>query len=118
LAKVHHGAGVGYRNRGALVCTAALTLSHPSKAEAKQGAEDRSQRKADGAGHEFRRLFKPEIDAAVKKAPRRDFFKFGGSSTITIFEPNRIALAPDLVEKSKQGMELYSRIGDVMGSRA
>ena len=54
----------------------------------------------------------------VEKGAEKGYFKFGGSSTITIFEPNRIVLATDLLEKSKQGMELYAKIGDVMGSRS
>jgi phosphatidylserine decarboxylase len=54
----------------------------------------------------------------VEKGAEKGYFKFGGSSTITIFEPGRIVLAADLLEKSKEGVELYARIGDVMGSRA
>jgi phosphatidylserine decarboxylase len=63
----------------------------------------------------FEYSYKP---GTVDKGAEKGFFKFGGSSTITIFEPNRITLAVDLVEKSKEGMELYARIGDVMGSRS
>lgn len=54
---------------------------------------------------------------AVVKGQEKGFFKFGGSSTITIFEPNRIQLAEDLVQKSREGLELYARIGDGMGKR-
>jgi phosphatidylserine decarboxylase len=54
----------------------------------------------------------------VEKGAEKGYFKFGGSSTITIFEPGRITLAADLLEKSKSGMELYAKIGDVMGARA
>ena len=53
----------------------------------------------------------------VKKGDEKGYFKFGGSETITLFEPNRIQLAKDLVEQSRQGRELYARIGDYMGSR-
>lgn len=53
----------------------------------------------------------------VQKGAEKGYFKFGGSSTITLFEPNRIKLADDLVTHSKQGRELYARIGDVMGAR-
>lgn len=62
----------------------------------------------------FEYTYKP---GPVVKGAEKGFFKFGGSSTITIFEPNRIELAADLVEKAKEGMELYARIGDVMGMR-
>jgi phosphatidylserine decarboxylase len=62
----------------------------------------------------FEYTYKP---GPVVKGAEKGFFRFGGSSTITIFEPNRIVLSSDLVEKSKEGMELYARIGDVMGAR-
>jgi phosphatidylserine decarboxylase len=62
----------------------------------------------------FEYTFKP---GPIKKGDEKGFFKFGGSSTITIFEPNRIKLSDDLVEKSAAGLELYARIGDVMGRR-
>jgi phosphatidylserine decarboxylase len=62
----------------------------------------------------FKYTYKP---GPVEKGAEKGFFKFGGSSTVTIFEPNRITLASDLLEKSKQGMEMYARIGDAMGQR-
>jgi phosphatidylserine decarboxylase len=51
----------------------------------------------------------------VEKGAEKGYFKFGGSSTITIFEPGRIKLAADLVENSRQCRELYARVGDGMG---
>jgi phosphatidylserine decarboxylase len=62
----------------------------------------------------FEYTYKP---GPVLKGAEKGYFKFGGSSTITIFEPNRIQLAADLLEKSREGMELYARIGDVLGER-
>lgn len=62
----------------------------------------------------FEYTYKP---GPIAKGQEKGFFKFGGSSTITIFEPNRITLAQDLVENSAKGMELYAKIGDVMGNR-
>jgi len=53
---------------------------------------------------------------AVVKGDEKGYFKFGGSSTITIFEPGRIKLAKDLVENSRQCRELYARVGDGMGA--
>ena len=53
----------------------------------------------------------------VKKGDEKGFFKFGGSSTITLFERGRIQLAADLVECSERGMELYARMGDRLGMR-
>ena len=34
------------------------------------------------------------------------------------FEPGRIRLAPDLLEKTAEGMELFARQGDAMGTAA
>lgn len=51
----------------------------------------------------------------IAKGIEKGYFKFGGSSTITFFEPGRIELDADLIEKTKAGMELYARMGDRMG---
>lgn len=51
----------------------------------------------------------------VQKGDEKGYFAFGGSSTITIFQPGKIKLAQDLVENSAQQRELYARIGDFMG---
>jgi phosphatidylserine decarboxylase len=53
----------------------------------------------------------------VKKGDEKGFFKFGGSSTITLFERGHIQIAADLVECSDRGMELYARMGDRLGVR-
>lgn len=52
---------------------------------------------------------------AVEKGDEKGYFKFGGSSTILIFEPDRIEFAPDLIQQSRHHRELYARIGDVAG---
>ena len=62
----------------------------------------------------FEYTYKP---GPVTKGQEKGYFKFGGSSTITIFEPNRIVLADDLVENSLKNTELYAKIGDLMGHR-
>jgi phosphatidylserine decarboxylase len=51
----------------------------------------------------------------VAKGDEKGYFRFGGSSTITLFEPGKITLAPDLAAHSAEQVELYARIGDVMG---
>ena len=51
----------------------------------------------------------------VEKGAEKGYFKFGGSSTVTLFERGRIELAKDLVETSQGGMELYARMGDLLG---
>ncbi|RBP37412.1 phosphatidylserine decarboxylase [Roseimicrobium gellanilyticum] len=49
----------------------------------------------------------------VTKGQEMGYFIFGGSCFITVFEQGRVQLAPDLLEHSAQGREVYSRIGDV-----
>lgn len=54
----------------------------------------------------------------IRKGDEKGYFQFGGSETVTLFEPGRIQLAEDLVENSRAGRELYARMGDVMGRRS
>lgn len=51
----------------------------------------------------------------VGKGAEKGFFLFGGSTVITLFEPNRIEFDADLLEHSAQGIETYARMGDSMG---
>ena len=57
-----------------------------------------------------------EPDVAVSKGEEKGYFRFGGSSTILIFEPGRVAFDDDLVEQSALNRELYARMGDSMGT--
>ena len=52
----------------------------------------------------------------VVKGAEKGYFAFGGSSTMTFFEPGAIQLADDLLEHSRQCRELYARIGSPLGS--
>ncbi|MDB6053951.1 MAG: psd [Verrucomicrobiales bacterium] len=61
----------------------------------------------------FEYTYKP---GQVSKGEEKGFFKFGGSSTITLFEKNRIRLDDDLISNSKQNRELYARMGDHLGT--
>ena len=54
----------------------------------------------------------------VAKGAEKGCFKFGGSSTIVLFERGRVKLADDLVENAKLNRELYARVGDRMAVRA
>lgn len=47
----------------------------------------------------------------IEKGAEKGYFAFGGSSTILLFEPGRINITPDLLERSKQCTETYARIG-------
>jgi len=51
----------------------------------------------------------------IGKAAEKGYFAFGGSSTITIFQPGKVKLAEDLIEHSSQQQELYALMGDKMG---
>jgi phosphatidylserine decarboxylase len=54
---------------------------------------------------------------SIKRGDEKGFFAFGGSATATIFEPGRVELAEDLVENTRQGRELYARMGSRMGKQ-
>lgn len=56
--------------------------------------------------------------AAVAKGAEKGYFAFGGSSTITLFEPGAVRLADDLLEHSARQTELYARMGSPMGRKA
>ncbi len=55
---------------------------------------------------------------AVEKGAEKGFFAFGGSSTITIFEPGAVKLAADLADFSSRQTELYARVGTHMAHSA
>ncbi len=51
----------------------------------------------------------------VRKGDEKGYFAFGGSSTIVIFEPNRVVLDEDLLSHSQMQTELYALQGSHMG---
>jgi phosphatidylserine decarboxylase len=53
----------------------------------------------------------------VTKGDEKGFFRFGGSSFITIFEPDRIRFADDLLEHSAHGREVFAKMGDHAATR-
>lgn len=64
----------------------------------------------------IRQTFAP--GQAVAKGAEKGYFAFGGSSTITLFEPGAVRLESDLLENSARQTELYARIGSRMGRSA
>ena len=54
-------------------------------------------------------------DSTVSKGDEKGYFRFGGSSTITIFEPGRVRFDDDLLANSANRRELYAKVGDRMG---
>jgi len=54
----------------------------------------------------------------VAKGAEKGYFAFGGSSTLTLFEPGKVQLEADLLENSTRQIELYARVGTRMGRLA
>ena len=50
----------------------------------------------------------------VEKGGEMGYFAFGGSSTITIFEPGAVKLEADLLEHTSHQTELYAKVGSRM----
>lgn len=50
-----------------------------------------------------------------QKGEEKGFFAFGGSSIVLLFEPNTLSLDEDLVELSKQGIEIRGKMGESLG---
>lgn len=52
---------------------------------------------------------------SIKKGDEKGYFNFGGSSTILLFEPEKIQFSKDLLQSSSQQLELYAKMGDIAG---
>ena len=55
---------------------------------------------------------------AVAKGEEKGYFAFGGSSTLTLFEPGTVQLETDLIEHSSRQTELYAKVGTRMAHSA
>lgn len=55
---------------------------------------------------------------AIQKGSEKGYFAFGGSSTLTLFEPGTVRLADDLLHHSANQTELYAHVGSFMGTGA
>ena len=72
----------------------------------------------DEKGHKLEPMEQVYIDVPEEFAARgaeKGYFAFGGSTVMCFFEPGRIRLASDLLEKTGEGMEMFARQGDMMG---
>jgi phosphatidylserine decarboxylase len=58
------------------------------------------------------------VNGAVKKGDEKGYFRFGGSFLVTLFEPGKIILEPDLVAAGETATEVYARIGSPLGRLA
>ena len=54
----------------------------------------------------------------VQKGEEKGYFRFGGSMTIVIFPEKTVIPAGDLSVQSAAGIELYARMGDLLGTLA
>lgn len=52
---------------------------------------------------------------AATKGDEKGLFAFGGSCVITLFQRGRIRFDPDLLESSRDCIEVYARMGDRLG---
>ena len=48
------------------------------------------------------------------RGAEKGYFAFGGSTVMCFFEPGRVSLASDLLEKTEEGLELFARQGDMI----
>ena len=58
--------------------------------------------------------FDPAVPAP--KGGEKGYFAFGGSCVVTLFEPGKIRLDPELVEFGERQTEVYGKMGERMGS--
>lgn len=52
----------------------------------------------------------------VKMGDELGYFAFGGSCVITLFERDRVKLADDLSEYGPKQLEVYAKVGDLLGT--
>ena len=57
-----------------------------------------------------------KLPGEISKGEEFGYFSFGGSTVLTLFEENTVVLSKDFLECSSQSIELYARMGDVMGT--
>ena len=58
-----------------------------------------------------------QVPAQVKKGEEMGYFRFGGSSVLTLYEKGTIKLAGDLLDSTASGMELYAKMGEPLGEK-
>lgn len=57
-------------------------------------------------------IIQSDYPEKVDKGALKGWFLFGGSCVITLFQPNRVQLAADLLEHTAKSIEVYARCGD------
>ncbi|NCV19245.1 MAG: phosphatidylserine decarboxylase [Rhodobacterales bacterium] len=59
--------------------------------------------------------FTAQKSQSYDKGDELGYFSFGGSSVITVFQPDKIKLEDELLHVSSRGHEYYAKMGAVMG---
>lgn len=52
----------------------------------------------------------------IKMGDELGYFAFGGSCVITLFERDRVKLADDLIANGAEQIEVYAKVGDLLGT--
>jgi phosphatidylserine decarboxylase len=53
----------------------------------------------------------------VNKGDEKGYFKFGGSTVILFFEPDKIKIDNDIIEQTNLGYETYVLMGEKIGEK-
>lgn len=61
-------------------------------------------------------LMTAKVGDSLEKGGELGYFAFGGSCVITIFERDRVRLADDLAENGARQLEVYAKVGDLLGT--
>ena len=59
-------------------------------------------------------LHRKKGGAKFLKGDELGYFSFGGSCVMTLFEKGKVQLSNDLIDYSKQGMEVFAKMGQSM----
>ena len=54
-------------------------------------------------------------DGRFRKMDEKGFFKFGGSTIVLLFQAGRFVPDPDLIDRTRQGIETWVRAGERLG---
>ena len=57
------------------------------------------------------------LPTLVKKGEELGYFRFGGSSVLTLFEKGAVKLSTDLLDSTASGIELYAKMGQALGEK-
>ena len=52
----------------------------------------------------------------VKKGDEKGYFSFGASLVALLFKPKMLELDPDLLKASKEGLEIFCKMGQPLGA--